>query len=189
MAHYVDIMLTGPVREAEERTMTDLNHRWKADPAKWRACGRLEELGAIIGGIDATREHVELHQRHDGTPIGDADIAGIVRDMNTLGDATTLDLSESEISDACAPELSRLNSVTDLYLGGVKLTDASVAHVAAIPTLRVLSLGDTLISDSGLFELAKAKNLRWVQLTGARVTKRGIARLKRALPNLEVEFY
>jgi hypothetical protein len=85
--------------------MADKGHRWNGDPAKWEACARLEQLGAAIGPIDDTTEHVEILGRSDGTPVQDTDIHAIVTVINTLADATTLDLSESAITDKAAGHL------------------------------------------------------------------------------------
>jgi hypothetical protein len=167
--------------------MSNEGHRWKSDPAKWEACGRLERLGAAIGPSDDASENVELQRHLDGTPIEDADIPGIVTDMNTLGDATTLDLSESAITDAAATYLGRLKSVTALYLSGTALTDASTLGLAAIANLRELVLSGTSITDVGLRNLAAAKGLQFLQLYETDVTDGGVAALKRALPRLSVE--
>lgn len=167
--------------------MSDENHRWKRDPAKWEACGRLEELGASIGPIDDSSEHVEIQRHLDGTPIEDADIPGIVADMNTLGDATTLDLSESAITDWAAFHLGQLRTVTELYLCGTSVTDASIPRLAAIPNLAALVLSGTALTDAGLLELEAARSLQFLQLYGTKVTDAGIARLARVLPGLNID--
>jgi hypothetical protein len=167
--------------------MSDTGHRWKEDPAKWEACGRLERLGAAIGPIDDATEHVEILRRSDGTPIQDSDIPGIVADMNTLGDATTLDLSESAITDSAASHLGQLRTVTALYLSSTGLTDASIPRLAAIPLLRELALSGTGITDAGLEAMAGARALQFLQLYGTKVTDGGVAHLKRALPGLKIE--
>jgi hypothetical protein len=167
--------------------MTADGHRWRADPAKWEACGRLERLGAAIGALDATAEHVQLLRRGDGSPIEDSDVPGIVADMNTLEDATALDLSETAITDVAAPHLGRLRTVTALYLSGVRLTDASVPYLAAIPRLRELVLSGSAVTDAGLAALAQARGLRFLQLYKTGATRSGVAFLKGALPGLEVE--
>jgi hypothetical protein len=163
------------------------NHRWQRDPAKWEACGRLERLGAAIGPIDDDTEHVELKRHNDGTPIGDADIPAIVDDMNVLEDATTLDLSESAITDRAASYLGQLRTVTALYLGGTRLTDASIPLLAAIPNLRELVLSGTDVTDAGLDCLAAAHKLAFLQLIKTKVSMLGVARLQHALPGLYIE--
>jgi hypothetical protein len=146
------------------QVMSDQGHRWKTDPAKWAACGRLEQLGAAIGPIDDATAHVEIVARSDGSAIQDADIPGIVADVNILADATTLDLSESEITDAAAIHLSRLQTVTALYLSGTRLTDASVPYLAAIPKLKALVLSGSGITDTGMAALAQAPESDWTLL-------------------------
>jgi hypothetical protein len=168
--------------------MSDEGHRWKRDPAKWEACGRLERLGAAIGQSDNTTEHFEIQRHTDGTLIQDADIPGIVEDMNILADATTLDLSGSAITDGAASYLGQLRTVTALYLCGTNLTDASIPHLAAIPLLRQLVLSGTAVTDAGVIGLAAARGLKFLQLYDTKVTIAGVARLKRALRGLRMEW-
>jgi hypothetical protein len=154
---------------------------------KWEACGRLERLGAAIGPIDDDTEHVELKRHCDGTPIEDADIPAIVADMNILEDATTLDLSESAITDCAASHLGQLQTVTALYVSGTSLTDACIPHLATIPNLRDLVLSGTAVTDAGLYCLATAQGLQFLQLIKTRTTEVGVARLQEALPGLHIE--
>ncbi len=168
--------------------MSDENHRWKRDPAKWAACGRLEQLGAAIGPIDDATEHIEIRRHSDGTPIQDIDIPGICADVNILADATTVDLSESAITDRAAHHLGKLQTVTALYLSGTSLTDASIPHLAALPRLRELVLSHTAVSDTGLVALATARGLEFLQLYKTKVSDEGVTRLKRELPGLSVEW-
>ena len=175
------------IASAADTNMTDPDHRWFRDPAKWAACGRLHDLGACIGKYNDVSEHVEIIRRADGMPIEDADIPGIVADINILEDARNLDLSEGAFGDRAAIHLGQLRTVKALYLSGSKLTDAGVPHIAAIPTLQELVLSGTEVSDAGLVALEAAKGLRFLQLFNTRASEAGIAQLMRVLPQLHVE--
>ncbi len=58
--------------------------------------------------------------------------------------------------------------------------------LAHLPKLQGLNLDNTQITDSGLEQLAVAKDLIHLSLRGTVVTPAGIAKLKQALPNLDI---
>jgi hypothetical protein len=144
--------------------MRDPCEDFRTDPIKGAACERLEKLGAAIGAIDDDTVHVELKPGWKATPIGDSDLAGVVDDVNTLGNVGTLDLSETAITDKSIAEIKRLTTVTALYLTSVNITDEALGNIAAISTLKE------------------------VALTGPGVTEDGVAALQEQVPDLAINY-
>jgi hypothetical protein len=84
--------------------------------------------------------------------------------------------------------LDRLEVLGIYYHGGSEITDAGLAHLKSLKRLRELSVGGPKITDSGLAELHGLGNLEMLWLTDApNVTPEGIARLRRALPRLDIK--
>ena len=59
--------------------------------------------------------------------------------------------------------------------------------VKDLTRLRRLSLDDTAITDNGLNALTNSKNLQDLSVKRTKVTAAGIAKLRIAVPNLELE--
>lgn len=167
--------------------MVDEDHQWRSDPRKWQACQRLEILGAAIGPIYEGTVHIELMRHRDGTPIEDAELRGIVDDVNALGNVTTLDLSETLNTDHGAKELARLHTVENLYLGSTKVTDQALSFLRALPKLKGLVLSGTAVTDDGILLLSSLKSLEFLQLFATSVTKRAVSALEEQIQGLQVE--
>jgi hypothetical protein len=58
-----------------------------------------------------------------------------------------------------------------------------------LPVLEVLLLTDTQITDAGLRHLKGLYHLRLLRLVNTKVTEDGVDDLKKALPDLEVEYW
>ena len=58
--------------------------------------------------------------------------------------------------------------------------------MSGLKNLTVLSLTDTKVTNEGLRHISGLKNLTWLVLWDTKVTDEGIARLKAALPGLEI---
>ena len=99
---------------------------------------------------------------------------------------TSLDLDDTQITDAGLQEVAKLQGLETLWLGRTKITDEGLKEVAKLQKLETLSLGGTKITDVGLKEVAKLQNLMGLQLMVTKVTKAGVAELKKALPNCEI---
>lgn len=167
--------------------MSDNYDEWRRDPLKWEACGRLETLGATIGPIEEEGVAIEILRHADDRPIQDGDIPGIVRDVNTLGNVRTLDLSESEITDRAMKYLGRLRSVQQLHMVSTGITDNGLKHLTTIPRLMGIGLSGTAVSDRAIVHLAQMKRLKFLQLFETKITEKGIAALTKALPALTIE--
>lgn len=91
-----------------------------------------------------------------------------------------------EVGDATLARVARCDSLKRLYLDGTRITDAGLRHLGGLRELRALSLAATPITDAGLKELERLPALRTLDVRGTSATTDGIARIKAAIPNLEV---
>jgi len=68
------------------------------------------------------------------------------------------------------------------------LDDDTLAHLQGLPKLRELSLLGTHVTDGGLKHLESLPNLRRLDLRDAQITPEGVARIRRALPDCQIEY-
>ncbi|MBS0267051.1 MAG: hypothetical protein JSS02_34315 [Planctomycetes bacterium] len=78
-------------------------------------------------------------------------------------------------------------NVQIISLRHTNISNAGLAHLKSLESLTDLDLAETNIDDTGLDHLAGIQSLRRVNVTASKVTAAGIARLKAALPKLEVD--
>jgi len=82
--------------------------------------------------------------------------------------------------------LTGLRRLSWLGLSHTGVSDDGIPHVAKLPSLTRLDLNHTAITDGCLEAILKMKNLKTLGLKGTMVTEAGVARLRRGLPNCEV---
>lgn len=117
-----------------------------------------------------------------GSGLSDAGLLLIKELDNIRG----LDLRGTLITNDGLAQLKGRKWLEDLALGETRVTDSGLAHLAAIPDLQFLDLRATAVSDSGLVHLEKLKHLRSLDLRDTRLTDVGIAKIRQALPNVEI---
>ena len=96
-------------------------------------------------------------------------------------------LSNQPVSDADIKKLSSLKNITRLNLEKTSISDAALVHLKDLPNLEQVNLYGTNITDKGLLDLAKCPNLKVVYLWQTKTTAAGIEKLKKALPNVQVD--
>lgn len=97
----------------------------------------------------------------------------------------SVNLSESQITDAQLECLESLPTLQELDLYGTKTSDVGLGHVGGLVHLERLGVDGTQITDSGLEQLSGLPQLGNLDLSGTKVTDAGLKYLK-ILPNLEV---
>lgn len=85
--------------------------------------------------------------------------------------------------------LAQLRGLTTLRLNDAPIGDADLAPLGQLVRLETLSLARTSVSDAGLAPLYGLKRLKWLDLTKTRVTPAGVAKIKNALPHVQVHLY
>ncbi len=88
--------------------------------------------------------------------------------------------------DAGLEILKEQTSLEALALNDLQVTDAGLASLSGLIHLRKLWLDNTQITDQGLMHLTGLRRLQMLDLSGTQVSETGIARLKKALPDLQV---
>jgi hypothetical protein len=58
--------------------------------------------------------------------------------------------------------------------------------IAGLMGLQSLKLNETAVTDAGLLRLKGSRNLKYVEVHQTRVSEEGIAKLREALPKVEV---
>jgi hypothetical protein len=168
-----------------------------------------------------------------GTPIGQAGLSFIAKPdqitkLNLRGSAitdeeliavlqkfillTSLELSETGITDKSVPAIARLPDLVDVNFWLTKITDSGVAQLvdkplkrlnldniptitnasiesaAKIKTLEFLHLGKTGITDAGLEPLKSLPNLTELHISHTAVTPAAAAELKAAMPKVKIVY-
>lgn len=99
---------------------------------------------------------------------------------------TSLDLSQSKITDKALESIAKLGSLTELYLTDTATGDKAMEWVAQVGCLRVLFLSGTKVTDAGLGLLGELPQLEHLELRDTAVSELGIARFKAKLPECAV---
>jgi hypothetical protein len=73
-----------------------------------------------------------------------------------------------------------------VHLNGPALDDSTLEHLRELPHVEVLSIKSPRVTDAGLVHLESLQNLRDLNLVDTQVTEEGVARLRRALPRLQL---
>ena len=128
-------------------------------------------------------EWVELgHTDNQGTGIqGDG-----LKHLQTLPKLQYLFLTRTDVDDAALAHVSNMKGLVSLGLDFTKISDRGLKHLQGLTELRFLNLRWTKITDEGLEHLAPLKQLERLNLLGTRVTPEGVARLREALPDLQI---
>jgi len=98
-----------------------------------------------------------------------------------------LKLSNLPVNDDDVKSLVTFKNLTRLNLDKTAITDAALVHLKSLSNLEQLNLYGTNITDKGLTDLAKCSNLKVVYLWQTKVTEEGIEKLKKTLPNIQIE--
>jgi outer membrane lipoprotein-sorting protein len=93
-----------------------------------------------------------------------------------------------EVSDATIQRVTKRESVTELYLQDTRITDDGLKHLNVLKKLESLNLAETSITDEGLRHLMGISSLKHLNLMNTKVTAEGVAMLKKALPNVEMQW-
>jgi hypothetical protein len=100
-----------------------------------------------------------------GCPIGDRGISRL-----TALPLKTLDVAQTEISDACLSDLLKLVSLEELDISNTRLSDKMIARLVSLPNLRCVNLNGDVAGAMTTKALLSARNLRCVYLHNTPVT-------------------
>ena len=97
-----------------------------------------------------------------------------------------LDLYRTKVTDAGMVHLKGLTKLEKLYLTDTKVTDAGLRNLANLKQLTLVGLSGTNITDAGLESLKRLPRLKQLYLIGTNVTDAGVRKLQRALPDCDI---
>lgn len=121
-----------------------------------------------------------------GTQITDKGLAK----LTALPALQVLDISVNGITDAGLREVARIEKLHILRLVRTMITDEGLKELTKLPHIDTLDLQDTKVSDAGMKELARCPHLRCLKLLWRTdVTQAGVNELRKALPEIHVEWY
>jgi len=106
--------------------------------------------------------------------------------LKLLGTLRDLNLYLTHVGDAGVAQLSGLVNLEQLNLDKTQVTDAGLVHLRPLVRLKFIHLGHAKITDAGLENLTGMANLEKLVATYTDVTQGGVAKLRAALPKLEV---
>jgi hypothetical protein len=118
----------------------------------------------------------------DRAPLGDSQFAS----LSKFPALETLYLLGTNVTDAGLASLGELKNLKSLRLSQTKVTDAGMPTILNLKNLENLELAETKVTDTTLDRLGELKGLKTLDLEKATVTDAGIARLKAALPGLQM---
>jgi Leucine-rich repeat (LRR) protein len=149
---------------------------------------QLRELNLYQSRVsDAGLRHLKTLPNLRRVPMGETRVTdeGLVH-LKDLTQLEYLGLRGNQVTDAGLVHLRNLTNLTGLYLGETKVTDVGLVHLRNLTKLKMLLLDHTQVSDTGLDHLMRLTDLRDLDLSDTRVTAAGKARLKKALPQLQL---
>jgi len=97
-----------------------------------------------------------------------------------------LRLNATALTDAGLAHVGKVSTLLRLYLEQTAVTDAGLQHLVGLKELEYLNLYGTAVSDTGLERLPALAKLKQVFVSQTRVTPAGIAKLRQAVPGLQV---
>ena len=155
---------------------------FKPSANELKAIAKFAQLGMDIRPIAMNANWREANFRLHTTNITDAVIAPL-KDVASL---VELNLGSTKVTDAGLAAIKDLNNLMRLHLELTQITDAGLAHLKNLTNLTYLNLYGTRITDAGLEQLTGLNHLRNLYVWQTKVTESGVARLKQALPGLDV---
>jgi hypothetical protein len=123
--------------------------------------------------LDELSQLDSLSLNLDQSDVTDAKIERLAR----LKSLTTLSLTRTQVDDAMLEKLRPLTRLKELHLAGTQVTDAGLEHLDAFKNLRVLGLGNVPITDQGIASIVVLSELERLTLSHAEATDAGIMRL------------
>jgi WD40 repeat protein len=119
----------------------------------------------------------------DHTKVNDEGLSHLA----PLSQLESLSLHGTKISDAAAKHFGRFKNLETLDVEDTQVGDEVMKAVSQLGKLEDLTIEETQVTDTGLAHLAQLKNLKSLWLEDSKVTYEGVQRLRKTLPELDVE--
>lgn len=103
-----------------------------------------------------------------------------------LGKIVTLDLTATSVTDLSIAKLAAAEDLRVVRIAETKITDASMDVLSKLKKLESVNLYGTSVSDEGIKKLINLPNLKYLYIWQTAVTPELIAKIKKALPAVEI---
>jgi hypothetical protein len=134
---------------------------------------RFSLLDRMTGWGDSV--HIEL----EGSGTTDQDVERLVKSLSQLGSVKYVNLTATEVTDACLLSLAELTGLTSLQLSNTQIAGHGFEHLRALELLQEVNLDGTLIDDAGVASLAQIPNVTTLNIDNTNVTNEGVMHLSR----------
>ncbi|HZV07109.1 MAG TPA: hypothetical protein VE999_18655 [Gemmataceae bacterium] len=147
-----------------------------------KALAKIRQLGGLALEIAQNDQHLEVSYIQNDGKFSDEHLA-VLKDLKGL---VHLDLRGQPVTDAQLVHLKPLTELTHLHLEKTKITDKGLENLKGLINLEYLNLYGTAVSDAGLVNLEGMKKLKHLYVWQTKVTDSGAARLKQAVPVVDI---
>jgi hypothetical protein len=153
----------------------------RTEPEK-KAMGRIRQLGGLVLEVAQNDPHLEVSYLQTEGKFADEHLA-LLTDLKGL---VHLNLRGQPVTDAQVGLVKNQTALTELHLEKTKITDKGLESLRGLVNLEYLNLYGTEVTDAGLANLEGMKKLKHLYLWQTKVTEAGAAKLKKALPNVDI---
>jgi hypothetical protein len=150
--------------------------------AEQKAMAKIQQLGGLVMELAQNDSHLEVSYQQSDVKFS----AEHLIPLKDLKDLVHLNLRGLDVTDANLDHLKDLVSLTRLHLEKTKITDKGLEKLKKLVNLEYLNVYGTDITDAGLVHLEGMKKLKDLYVWQTKVTDAGVAKLKKALPRLEI---
>ncbi len=154
----------------------------KVAPPSAAVVAKIEKAGGSVREIAQNDNRVEVDYHMAGATVNDTALVPLTGMKSVL----QLNLAKTNITDAGLAHVKGLTELAELHLEGTKITDRGLTNLSGLKNLTYLNLYGTQVTDAGLVSLSGLKNLKSLYVWQTKVTPDGAAKLKTALPNVNV---
>ena len=117
-------------------------------------------------------------------------LATLPLSLFALEGVTTLDLDNTQITDAGARDIAQMQWLKWLSLDNTQITDVGARDIAQMQGLTELSLNNTQITDAGARDIAQMQELMVLYLDNTQISVRGLWAFRdHGLLQPEYDFY
>ena len=160
---------------------------WAQDPpkrseAETKALARIRQLGGLALELAQNDPRLEVSYLNADGKIT-AEHLALLKELKGL---VHLNLRGQPVTDDQLSLLKDLTDLTELHLEKTKITDKGLEQLKNLVNLEYLNLYGTQVSDAGLAHLDGMKKLKRLYLWQTKVTDDGVVKLKKAVPNVDI---
>jgi hypothetical protein len=147
-----------------------------------KSLARIRQLGGLALELAQNDQRLEVSYLQIDGKWTDEPLA-LLKDLKGV---VHLNLRGQPVTDEQLAHLKPLTELTHLHLEKTKITDKGLENLKGLVNLEYLNLYGTAVSDAGLANLEGLKKLKKLYVWDTKVTAAGAAKLKKAIPDLDV---